>query len=484
MKIRSVRFNFIMNFLLTVSQFLFPLITFPYVSRVLKPAGTGSVAFATSVITYFTMFAMLGVPTYGIRACARVRENKEELSKTVQELLIINVVMMLFCYVVFGVSLFSVDKFQENKMLLLISSTAMLLNVIGVSWLYSALEQYTYITTVAMVFKVISIALMFAFVHTKEDYIIYGGITVFANAGSYVLNFIRLRKFISLKLVGNYDFRRHIKPIFVFFAMSVATTIYTNLDTVMLGFMKTDTDVGYFNAAVKVKNVLVSLVTSLGTVLLPRLSFYIENGQTKEFRRMIAKAINFVLLISFPLTIYFTFYARESILLLSGHEFMGAVIPMCVVTPTIIMIGLSNVLGIQVLVPIGKENKVLFSVIIGAVVDLLLNLVYIPKYAATGAAIGTLAAEVVVLMIQIAYLKQMLWGMKGEIHWKQIGFAVLISTVVIWLVRRYVMINSVFFTLVVSAIIYFGTYGAVLLAMKEPFVLDIVEPILRKIRKL
>ncbi|HCR83244.1 flippase [Muricomes intestini] len=484
MRIKSVKFNFIMNFFLTVSQFLFPLITFPYVSRVLKPAGTGSVAFATSVITYFTMFAMLGVPTYGIRACARVRENKEELSKTVQELLIINVVMMLFCYVVFGVSLFSVDKFQENKMLLLISSTAMLLNVIGVSWLYSALEQYTYITTVAMVFKVISIALMFAFVHTKEDYIIYGGITVFANAGSYVLNFIRLRKFISLKLVGNYDFRRHIKPIFVFFAMSVATTIYTNLDTVMLGFMKTDTDVGYFNAAVKVKNVLVSLVTSLGTVLLPRLSFYIENGQTKEFRRMIAKAINFVLLISFPLTIYFTFYARESILLLSGHEFMGAVIPMCVVTPTIIMIGLSNVLGIQVLVPIGKENKVLFSVIIGAVVDLLLNLVYIPKYAATGAAIGTLAAEVVVLMIQIAYLKQMLWGMKGEIHWKQIGFAVLISTVVIWLVRRYVMINSVFFTLVVSAIIYFGTYGAVLLAMKEPFVLDIVEPILRKIRKL
>ena len=157
MRIKSVKFNFIMNFLLTVSQFLFPLITFPYVSRVLKPAGTGSVAFATSVITYFTMFAMLGVPTYGIRACARVRENKEELSKTVQELLIINVVMMLFCYVVFGVSLFSVDKFQENKMLLLISSTAMLLNVIGVSWLYSALEQYTYITTVAMVFKVISI---------------------------------------------------------------------------------------------------------------------------------------------------------------------------------------------------------------------------------------------------------------------------------------------------------------------------------------
>lgn len=483
MRIKSVKFNFIMNFFLTVSQFLFPLITFPYVSRVLKPAGTGSVAFATSVITYFTMFAMLGVPTYGIRACARVRENKEELSKTVQELLIINVVMMLFCYVAFGIALVFVKEFREDRFLLLISSASMLLNVIGVNWLYSALEQYSYITAATMAFKILSIVLMFAFVRTPKDYVIYGGITVFASAGSYLLNFIRLGQFVSLKRIGNYDFKRHMRPILVFFALSVATTVYTNLDTVMLKFMKTSTDVGYYDAAVKVKNILVSLVTSLGTVLLPRLSFYIESGKTKEFRAMIAKAVNFVLLLSFPLTIYFAFYARESILLLSGSAYMGSVLPMRVITPTVIMIGLSNVLGIQVLVPTGKENKVVFSVAVGAVVDLVLNMIYIPKYEATGAAIGTLAAEIVVLIIQAFYLREMLWKMKGEFHWKQIGAAVIVSTAVILLVRRYVMIDSIFLTLVVSAVIYFGAYGAVLLAVKEPFVMDIVEPIFRKIRK-
>lgn len=483
MKIKSVKFNFIMNFTLTMSQFLFPMITFPYVSRVLGPAGNGSVAFATSVITYFTMFAMLGVPTYGIRACAKVRENKEELSRTVQELLLINLIMMILCYIAFGFSLRFVSGFQEDRTLLIISSAAMLLNVLGVSWLYSALEQYAYIAVAGMLFKVLSIFLMFAFVRTKEDYIIYGAIAVFASAGSYVLNFIRLRRFISLKPVKYYNFRRHLKPILVFFAMSVATTIYTNLDTVMLGFMKTNTDVGYYNAAVKIKTILVSLVTSMGTVLLPRLSFYIESGQMKEFRRMIAKTINFVLLVSLPLTVYFILYAKESILLLSGEEFMGAVIPMCVITPTIILIGLTNVLGIQVLVPTGKEDKVLISVIIGAVVDLILNAVYIPKYAAAGAALGTLVAEIAVLIVQIVYLRKMLWEMKKELNWKLPIAALLAATAVVCIFKNYISVGSVFLTLLISAIIYFGIYGTILLIGKNPFVMEIIRPVLARLKR-
>ncbi|MGC4018002.1 MAG: flippase [Muricomes sp.] len=483
MKIKSVRFNFIMNFLLTVSQFVFPLITFPYISRVLQPAGTGSVAFAGAVISYFTMFAMLGVPTYGIRACAKVRENKEELSRTVHELFIINSIMLIICYIIFGIMLFTIKEFQEDKVLLIVYSAAMFLNVIGANWLYSALEQYTYITFSSMVFKVLSIILMFAFVHTKKDYVIYGGITVLANAGSYLLNFIRLRRFISLRAVGNYNFRKHIRPILVFFSLSVATTVYTSLDTVMLRFMATKVDVGYYSAAVKVKTVLVSLVTSLGAVLLPRLSFYIETGKIAEFRRIIAKAVNFVLLLSLPLTVYFTFYARESILLLSGKEFLGAVLPMCIMTATTIMIGLSNVFGIQVLVPTGGEKKVVISVVIGAVVNLILNAIFIPRYAAIGTAIGTMVAEVVVTLVQVIYLREMLWKMRGDIHWKQIGGALIVSTIVIWGVRNYLIIDSAFIMLSVSAVIYFGAYGITLLVMREPFVTETVEMIMRKIKK-
>ena len=159
----------------------------------------------------------------------------------------------------------------------------------------------------------------------------------------------------------------------VFFMMSVATTIYTNLDTVMLGFMKDDTEVGYYTASVKVKSILVSFVTALSTVLLPRVSYYIEHGLKEEFQKVSRKALNFVVVVAVPVVVYFTLYAKESILLLSGTEFMGAVEPMKIIMPTVLFIGITNVLGIQILVPLGREMAVCISVMVGAVVDLMIN---------------------------------------------------------------------------------------------------------------
>ena len=193
MKIHSVKYNFIMNAILTVAGIIFPLITFPYISRVLLVEGSGKVAFATSVVTYFTMFASLGIPTYGVRACAIVRDNKEKLSKTVQELLIISGGTTLLTYIVFGISLFVIPEFAQERTLLLIVGLGIGLNTIGVQWLYNALEQYSYITTCSILFKVIGMILMFLLVKESSDYQIYGGVYVIASFGSYVLNFICLR---------------------------------------------------------------------------------------------------------------------------------------------------------------------------------------------------------------------------------------------------------------------------------------------------
>ena len=179
MKIRSVQFNVIMNFIYTVSSIIFPMITFPYVTRVLLVEGNGKVAAATSVITYLTMIASLGIPTYGIRACAKVREDARKLSKTVQELLLINTVTTVITYAVFLLLLFTVPQFQEEQSLYAVMSINMLLNVVGVSWLYSALEQYAYITVRSLVFKILSIILMFLFVKEPADYVVYGGIILF-----------------------------------------------------------------------------------------------------------------------------------------------------------------------------------------------------------------------------------------------------------------------------------------------------------------
>ncbi len=473
MKIHSVKYNFIMNAILTVAGIIFPLITFPYISRVLLVEGSGKVAFATSVVTYFTMFASLGIPTYGVRACAIVRDNKEKLSKTVQELLIISGGTTLLTYIVFGISLFVIPEFAQERTLLLIVGLGIGLNTIGVQWLYNALEQYSYITTCSILFKVIGMILMFLLVKESSDYQIYGGVYVIASFGSYVLNFICLRKFVTFQKTGTYQFKQHLKHIMVFFAMSAGASIYLNLDVVMLRFLQSNEAVGYYNAGIKVKTVLVTCVTSLGTVLLPRLSYYIETADKKAFQLMVGKAFRSVFVAASAVTVYFSIFARESILLLSGEAFLPAVGPMMILMPTVLLIGLSNVTGIQILTPNGREREVMYSIWGGAILDFVLNLIVIPKFSANGAALSTLLAEGMVLLLQCWFLRDVLWSYIRQVQCWKIVIALAVASVMTIPVKIWID-SGVFVTLLVSAIVFFGGYAVVLLLLKEPFVSEIL----------
>lgn len=483
MKIHSIKYNFIMNAIMTVSAILFPLITFPYVSRVLLVEGSGRVAFATSVVTYFTMFATLGLPTYGVRACARVRDDREKLSRTVQELLIISGITTVITYIVFFASLIFIPKFAASKELLMVSGISIGLSTIGVQWFYNALEQYSYITTCAIVFKLIGLLLMFLLVKKPEDYLIYGGIYVIGSFGSYVLNFIRLRKFVTFRKSGEYHLKEHLQATVMFFLLSAAASVYLNLDVVMLGFMKNDTVVGYYNAGTKVKSVLVTCVTSLGTVLLPRLSYYIQYGNKEEFRKMVGKAFNFVSITAGAVMVYFTICARESILLLTGSErFLPAIMPMCLLMPTVLFIGLSNVTGIQVLTPLGEEKKVVISVVSGAVLDFVLNLVLIPKFGASGAAFSTLMAEILVLVIQVVCLKDMIVDMLKEVQFWKIGISLIIAAAVSGSVYLSIEL-PVLVTLFLEAVLFFGVYGIFLLVLREKFVVHTLNSVWEMLKK-
>ncbi len=482
MKQKSIKINFIMNAILQMSSFIFPLITFPYISRVLQPAGKGEVTFAISVITYFSMFANLGIPTYGIRACARVRDNKGDLTRVAHELLLINLIMSVVSYGLLAIGIVAVPRLNESKTLLIVVSASILLNAIGMEWLYKALEQYTYITIRSVIFKGIAVIAMLLLVRSKDDGLIYGALSIFAASASNILNFINVHRYISLKPVGGLNLKRHLKPVFVFFAMACATTVYTNLDTVMLGFMKTQADVGYYDAAVKVKTILVSIVTSLGSVLLPRASYYIENDMPDEFRRITKKAINFVMIAALPLTVYFVLFANEGIILLSGDAYIPAVGPMRIIMPTLIFIGLSNILGIQMLVPLGREKVVLFSEIAGAVVDLILNALFIPKLGAAGAALGTLAAEAVVLLWQYAALRRDVNKALACVSYIRILAALAAGCAsCIWV--KLLDLGS-FMTLLISAILFFSIYIGLLYITKESFTREVCDSLFRKIKRL
>lgn len=473
-KVHSVKYNVIMNCILTASQFLFPLITFPYVSRILLAEGNGKVAFAISVANYFMMVASLGIPTYGVRACAKVRDDKEELSKTAQEILFINFVATVLVTITYVICIIIVPRFTQDKWLFLICGVNIVLNMFGANWIYQALEQYDYITARSIFFKAVSVVLMFVFVHQQSDYRIYAAITVLSSVGSNVMNFVRLRKIITFHRFDHYEIKKHLKPIFILFAQSVTVSIYTNLDTVMLGFMKTDRDVGLYNAAVKIKNVLVSAVFSLGNVLLPRMSYYVKNGSRNEFTNLMAKALNAVLFMSLPLVTFFVYESKDAMLFLAGSDYLGAIPAMRFITFAVIAIGLTGILGVQVLTPLDKEKYVLYSVIVGAVSDFILNLIMIPAWGAAGAALATTIAEFLVLVAQLIFAKQYVVEVRKDIHVFKYLIFVMIALVPTVLVSR-VNIGSSFARLVVTALVYFIFYGIALIINKDEMMYRVLD---------
>lgn len=236
---------------------------------------------------------------------------------------------------------------------------------------------------------------------------------------------------------------------------------------------------GYYNAAVKIKVILVSVVTSLGTVLLPRASYYIQRGELKEFHRITRKALNFVFLMATPLFVYFIYFAKEGIFFLSGNNYVGSIIPMQVIMPTLLLIGITNILGIQILVPTGREKIVLYSEIVGAVVDVIINALLIPVYASTGAAIGTLVAEFAVFVVQFYALKDEILNTFRQIHYIKILIALSVGSIVSLWVK--ILNLECFFSLVISSLLFFGAYGFVLLILKEELFLEIFNTIKNKI---
>ncbi len=471
-----------MNIILSMSSFIFPIITFPYISRVLLPEGTGKVSFANSVVSYFVIIAQLGIPTYGIRTCAKVRDDRKALTKVFQEIFIIGMIMCAVSYLLFFSALTFVPKMRAEKTLFIVISSTILFYAIGSEWLYKAVEQYTYITMRSLFFKLIGVVSMFAMIHSKEDYIIYGAISIFASSASNVLNFIHIHKYVDIKPVGQYNLKQHFKPIAVFFAMSCATTIYIHLDAAMLGFMKTDNDVGYYNVATKVKLILVSVVTSLGAVLLPRVSYYIQHNLTDEFEKISRKAFNFVLIVSLPVAIYFMLFAKESVFFLAGGQYGSAITPMQVIIFTVPIIGMTNIMGIQILVPTGREKYVMYSELAGAAVDLILNLILIPPLASTGAAIGTLAAEAAVWIVQFYFLRDMVKDIAKKIRFGLIAAASCAAVVCSLWVKLLGLSN--FLTLSISAVLFFGVYAVILLAAKEPIAVFILQQISDKLSAL
>ncbi|MBB1094879.1 flippase [Limosilactobacillus sp. BG-MG3-A] len=467
-KIHSVKYNFIMNIILRTSQFIFPLVTFPYVSRILGAAPNGQISFATSVITYFMLLASLGIPTYGIRKCAEVRDSTFELSKTVQELVIINMLFTLLSYILLVIFIIIIPKFRENAFLLFICSFSIILNTIGVDWFYQGIEQYDYITVRNIVFKLLALVLMFLFVHKPSDYLVYAGIMTFGNAGSNILNLVKLKEYIIFEKLKRYELQKHMRAIFTLFLYSSATMIYTNLDQVMLGFMSSNSEVGYYAATVKIKNILVNLITALGAVMLPRIAYYLKKNNMSRFRELISDSFNFIFVMAVPLAFFFIVESRPIILFLAGDGYKNAVSIMQVIAPSIIFIGLGSVTAWQMLIPMKLEKYTVIAAILGAFVNLIINFLLIPGFGGIGAALGTDIAEIVVFFTQYYFLRDKI---KGLLKSKEIIITLLgggIASIVLIILNDYLSTLNIIIQCLIGFSAFTLCYLVALVTLREP----------------
>lgn len=480
---KSIKSNYIFNLLNSVSQLLFPLITFPYASRIMMADGIGQVQFFSSIISYISLFTCLGIPMYAIREVAKVRNDAVKMSTTTVEILLLHAMLTILGYVAVAVICMTVSDVQTDIPLFLILSATIFFTAIGCEWFYQGIEDFKYVAIRGLVVKIISILLLFLLVKTKEDILWYGAYTVFGILGGNIFNFFRLRKYVNRNFIDLHNLHpfRHLKPAVHIFVFNVITSIYLQLNTVLLGFLKDVAAVGYFTAATKLMHMTMSVSNSLGAVMMPRASNLIVENKMDEFKSVIQKSYDFIIALSIPLTIGLIFTSKSAVLLLSGDSFYPAIIASQIVAINIVSIGISGVMGIQILYPMGKINIVILCTLLGAITNVVVNFLLIPNYGHYGTAIAFAVTEfVVTFSMYIIGRKYIPIKLIKRQHFNYLIAGVLMAITLFVIYKQdYSNIVTLLSMFLVGALVY----AICLMALRDPISKMIMNTITSKIKK-
>lgn len=369
-----------------------------YISRILYAEGTGKIFYIQNIVSYFIMFAQLGIPNYGIREVAIHRSDKEILNRTVSELFIINcacTMVSTLAYLIFIKSLI-----HKDSLLYYMIGSTIALNVFNVDWFFSGMEDYRFITIRSLVIKTISFIFIFIFVKSADDIVKYAFLLSVATAGNYLFNAIYLNKKTEISLKG-INLKRHFKPIFYFFVTVISVELYTKLDTTMIGFLNGAKEVGYYSYPVTIVKTLAVLLTSISAVLLPRLSIFYAKKDYVSFVKLIKYVIFILAALAFTASAVLFLNAKFLILLLFGNSYYDSILTLKILSPLVIILCIGNLFGTQILVSLNQEKYLLSTTCCGALTNLIMNYFLIVPYKQNGAAIASVISELTVMLIQI-----------------------------------------------------------------------------------
>ncbi|WP_270526337.1 oligosaccharide flippase family protein [Longibaculum muris] len=447
----SLKKNFLYNAFYNVLVLILPLVTAPYISRIMGAEKIGVYSYSYSVASYFGLFILMGLTNYGNRTIAGVKENKNELSRTFWSIYFMQIIMAIVVIIIyiFYVYFIASDKVMASIQLLYLISVAL-----DINWFFFGMELFKLTVTRNTIIKLLNVTLIFLLVKSKNDIYIYGIIMTIGPLLSQLFLWIFLRRYIRITKITINDIILHIKPNLVLFIPVIAISLYTIMDRVMLGIMSTMKEVGYYENSNKLTQIPVMAITSLGTVMLPRMSNLVANGRNEETKKYIQKSLIISMFLSSSMAFGLSAISKEFVPFFYGRGFEKCINLIPVLLLSSIFISFANVIRTQYLIPYKKDNIYIVSVFLGAFVNMGINLLLIPNIQSVGAAIGTLCAEMTVCIYQVYMVKNEI----RVLHYLKQGIPLMISGVLMYVI----VINIPFITNYIVTIIIKVVVGTII----------------------
>ena len=474
----SLKINAMFNVSKQLCSVIFPLITIPYVSRILLAENYGKYSFGNSIISYFSLIAALGVSAYAVREGSGYRENRAEMNKFCCEIYSINCISTFVAYLLLLILLICPTNLASYKKLLVIQSLVIFLTTIGADWINTIYEDYLYITIRYVIFQILSIIAMFVFVKDSSDYIVYAGITVAANAGANVLNRIHISKYVDLKFTFKLNLKRHLKPLILLFSNTIAVTIYVNSDTTLLGLLVGDYASGLYSIASKIYIIIKQVLNAVVLVSVPRLSIMVFKDQTYKFELLLNKIVLMIYTIVLPAITGLFFMGRDVIMVISGKEYLLASSALQILSIALFFSVFACLFTNCVMLPYKQDKLFLTATSLGAIVNIFLNFYFIPKYSYNGAAITTVIAELVVCFISYRYTKN---HFAIQIDKKNV-ISVIIGCISVGLICSFVnnYFNNLYLRVLINVITSVCFYALILVIFKN----DVIKEFISTLKKL
>lgn len=396
---RSITHNFIFSSLSTVLNVIVPLVTYPYVARVLGPVAMGKLGVASSLANYFIVGALLGLPVYGVREIAKSTQSQERLSKTGTELFILGLIAALLSTCIYVLVVVAVPRYRGDSILFLIFGSTILGSNLSIDWFFQGIEKFRFIGVRNVIMKASFVLALFLLVRSQHDYILYAALFAAANVATAIVNLWTSKRYLKPQLRGIAP-ARHLGPMFVFMVFSFAITAYTNLDFLFLGLFSTDSEAGLYSISIRLVRMIVTVSATLSVVLFPRLSAIVDN-EPGEYTRILRASAASTAMFVLPACAGLVTTAEDLATAFAGNAFTDAAGSLRITAFIVPIVAASNLLQMQILVPKGREKATLLSFAAGFAAAALVLALCVKPYGHIGAAWGMLAGEVAVLIVQI-----------------------------------------------------------------------------------